>query len=275
MESAEALAFRQFLTAVTRLRQKSVDYHQRLTTFLIQAKPLVVGPARRQWQDLKPLIDILSAWHTNCDLLDKIVSLEDSYTELIAWALRPATHPKSALLRQRNWLASLGVELADETPAEPRTQMPTNDGVPDLVLPFETQTIIVEVKTDSDEHPAPSGKDQTFAYLDAVRSSLHLSPQHSLRIVFLTPDSRPAKNPDAMCTNFAHFAVVLAKTLAGFDLPDHIRVMAGMVISLLSTFELPIQNLVGWSSDIDDALLMEHIGDISLIAKLLPGVSNV
>ena len=158
MEPFETLpAFRQFLAAAARLRPTSIDYAERLSGFLDQAKPLIIGPTRLQWQALNPDLDLLSRWYTNCDLLDRIVSLEDSYTELIAWALRPATHPESAQLRQRRWLASLGIDLANEAPAEPRTQVLTHDGVPDLVLSFGTKTVVVEVKTDSAEHPAPSG----------------------------------------------------------------------------------------------------------------------
>jgi hypothetical protein len=153
--------------------------------------------------------------------------------------------------------------------------MLTNDGVPDLVLPFQRQTVVIEVKTDSQEHPAPLGKAQTVAYPAAVRLTLHLNAEHPVHIVFLTPDSRPAENPDAICTSFAHFAVVLARTLANIDLPDELCLLTGMVITLLATFETPIRNIVGWRTNVDDALLIEHISDISDITKLLSGVSNV
>jgi hypothetical protein len=276
MEPFEALpAFRQFLAAAIRLRPSSIDYRERLSAFLVQAKPLIIGPTRQQWQALKPDLDVLSRWYTNCDLLDRIVGLEDSYTELIAWALRPATHPESAQLRQRSWLASLGIDLANELPAEPRTQVLTPDGIPDLVLSFGTQTVVVEVKTDSPEHPAPSGTAQTLAYPDAVRSILQLNTTLPLHMVFLTPDSRAAENPDAICTNFAHFAVVLARALADMELPVDVRVLVGMVITLLATFESPIKNMVGWQRDIDDTLLIDHIGDIFLTTRLLSGARHV
>lgn len=274
MESIEA-RFRQFLTEVSRLRPRFVDNSDRLGAFLVQAKRFVVEPTRLQWQRLKPQLDTLSPWYTNCDLLDSIVSLEDSYTELIAWALRPGVHPESAQLRQRNWVASLGIDWANDDPAEPCTQMWTNDGIPDLVLQFRTQTIVIEVKTHSQEHSTPYGKYQTVAYPDAVRATLRLGPEHPVHIVFLTPDSRPAENADAICTSFARFAVVLAKTLADIDLPDNFRVLVGMVITLLSTLGSPIKNMVGWRTDIDDALLIQHIGDISLVTRLLAGITNV
>jgi hypothetical protein len=276
MEPFEALtALRQFLAAATRLRATSIDDRERLSAFLAQAKPLIIGPTRLQWQALTPDLDVLSRWYTNCDLLDRIVRLEDSYTELIAWALRPATHPESAQLRLRSWLASLGVALANEVPAEPRTQVLTRDGIPDLVLPFGTRTVVVEVKTDSPEHAAPSGMAQTLAYPEAVRSTLQLNPQTPLHMVFLTPDSRAAENPDAICTNFAHFAVILARALADIELPDHARVLAGMVITLLATFESPIKNMVGWQREIDDGLLIERMGDISFTTGLLSGERHV
>jgi hypothetical protein len=36
---------------------------------------------------------------------------ENSYTELLAWALRPGTHEPSARRRQQEWLASLETGL--------------------------------------------------------------------------------------------------------------------------------------------------------------------
>ena len=277
MEPVDTLpAFRQFLTAITRLRPASVDHGERLAWFLAQVRPLVVKPTRIRWEALQPHLTALRPWLTDCDLLDRVVSLEDSYTELISWSLRPATDPRSAEVRQRSWLASLGIDWRNATPVEPQTRMLTEDGVPDLVLSFETHTVVVEVKTGSDEHLVPSGDFQTIAYPRAVRTKLGLSSQHPVHMVFLTPDCRAADNPEAICTSFAHFALVLAKALSEVELIDELRFAFAMLITQLATCSSPsIKQAASWQDEQSDDLLIRRIGEISLIAKLLLGGSNV
>lgn len=277
MELVEAVpAFRRFLATATRLRRASPDRQEQFNTFLAKAKPLLVKPTRRRWEALTPQLAILQSWFVAHDLLAKIAHLEDSYTELIRWALEPATHPPSAELRQSSWLASLGIDWRNARPAEPCTQFWTSDGVPDLVLSFAPQTVVVEVKTWSNEHLVPSGKTQTIAYPDAVRSALRLSSQHPIHIVFLTPDRHAADNPEAICTSFAHFALVLAGTLADIDLADDLRFAFAMLITHLATFGLPLMTqAVGWHRELNDDLLLRHIREISVMTKLLLERNNV
>lgn len=277
MQSIETLsAFRQFLTAVTRLRPAPVDHREQLAAFLARAIPLVVTPTRSQWRALQPKLTVMRRWFTDCDLLDRILTLEDSYTELISWSLRPATDPRTAEQRQRSWLASLGIGWRNETPVEPQTQMLTEDGVPDLVLSYRTQTVIVEVKTESVEHSVPSGNAQTVAYPDAVRSTLGVNSQHPIHMVFLTPDCRAADNPEAICTSFANFALALARALADVELIDELRVVFSMLITQFATYSSSsIKQAVNWQYELTDDTLIRRIGDISRMAKLLSGGSDV
>ena len=167
MENVETLpAFRGFLSAVTRLN------HDRFAAFVEETRRPLVASLRGQWEALQPQLVVLQRWITDCDLLVRIVTDEDSYTELIAWALSPATNLQTAEVLQRNLLASFEIGWQPAVPVEPSTQVSTEDGTLDLLLPFTPHPIVVEVKTESDEHPAPSGKAQTIAYPDAARKKL-------------------------------------------------------------------------------------------------------
>jgi hypothetical protein len=117
MENVETLpAFRKFSSAATRLN------HDRFAAFLEDTRRPLVAPLRRQWEALQPQLVVLQRWITGCDLLDRIVTGEDSYTELIAWALSPTTSLQTAEVLQRNLLASFDIDWQPAAPVEPSTQ---------------------------------------------------------------------------------------------------------------------------------------------------------
>ena len=145
----------------------------------------------------------------------------------------------------------------------------------DLLLPFSTHPVVVEVKTESDEHPAPSGKAQTFAYPDAARKKLGLGPQDRVHMVFLTPDGRDAENPEAICRSFARFAHVIAEGLEQVEVPDHLRSPFAMVITMLAKYCSPsIIEAMRWQSNMTDNQLIHRAGDFSVMTKLLFGGEN-
>jgi hypothetical protein len=144
-----------------------------------------------------------------------------------------------------------------------------------LLLPFTPHPVVVEVKTESDEHPAPSGKAQTIAYPDAARKKLGLDPQDPVDMVFLTPDGREAENPKAICRSFARFALVIAKGLEQVEVPDHLRSLFGMVITILAKYYLPsIDEASRWQSNMTDDQLIHRAGDFSVMTNLLFGGKN-
>lgn len=273
MERGEIVpAFRDFLASLIRLRSGAVDTHEPFSAFLAQARPLVIGPMRKEWEALQSELGVVQRWFTDCDLLDRIVTSEDSYTELIAWALSPSTALGTAELLQRKWLTSLDIDWGNAKPVEPQTWLKTEDGIPDLVLSYKTRTVVVEVKTDSDEHRTPSGKPQTTAYPPAVRKTLGLSAQHPIHMVFLTPDGWAACDRDAICASFARFALVLAKALEEVEPADHLRSAFGMIITSFATYSLPaIKEAIRWQSDLTEDFLIRRFGDISLMARMLLG----
>jgi hypothetical protein len=273
MEHVEKLAaFRQFLAVMSHLRTPSAGNDERFASFIAQASPLVVGPMRRQWQALLPELAVLSRWFSDCDLLDRIVTIEDSYTQLIAWALNRQTHLATAELLQRKWLTSLGIDWGNAEPVEPQTWLRTEDGIPDLVLSYRTHALVVEIKTDSGEHPTPSGNPQTIAYPSAVRKALGLTSDHPIHMVFLTPDGRPGFDSMAIRSTFANFALVLAKALEEVEPPEHLRSAFAMIIRVFATYSLPfIKEAIRWQIDLTDDLLIRRYGDISLMANLLLG----
>jgi hypothetical protein len=270
MGNTETLpAFRAFLAAVAPLNRG------RFAAFVEEARRLLVVPLRKKWEALQPQLVVLQRWITDCDLLVRVVTGENSYTELIAWALSPATNLQTAEVLQRSLLAGLNIDWQPAVPVEPNTQVWTVDGTLDLLLPFTPHPVVIEVKTESDEHPAPSGKAQTFAYPDAARKKLGLGLQDPVHMVFLTPDGREAENPRAICQSFARFALLIAKGLEQVEVPDHLRSPFGMVITILARYCMPsIDDVSRWQSNMPDGQLIGRIGDISLMTNLLLGGEN-
>ena len=191
--------------------------------FVESALPLVLADIRFRLPLLADRARLAERWIAADDLLliGGYQYAENAYTKLMGWASRPDTHRPSAEARQRAWLDALGFGgLVDGyIPADPRTQLRTDDGVPDLVLRFGPHAVCVEAKTGSAEHATPSGKPQTVAYPDAVRRALDLPADGRVFVAFVTLDGRAAANPEAASMTYAGFALAMIRGLDGFDIP--------------------------------------------------------
>jgi hypothetical protein len=225
-------------------------------------------------------------WIVRHDLLSVAGSrlVENSYTELMEWALRPATHPASAERRQRSWLRAVGLDdsICGSGACIPQTQLVTDDGIPDLVLRFENSTVVVEAKTWSAEHAAPSQKPQTVAYEGSVRRTLELDVDHRVEVVFITPSRREAKNQKAKATSFVDFAFALASALDREEMPADTRAAYAMLfthfLSSPNTTSVSGPEVIGsvlawstqpdWSSDEQILRRMDYL--LQAIGILMP-----
>lgn len=148
----------------------------------------------------------------------------------------PGHAPGSTLQRQRAWLSSLHIREACDLdgPAEPVSRLYTDDGFPDLVLRYRHFVVVVEAKTGTGEHAAPSGLPQSLAYPPAVRRKLGLEDLIPVYLVFLTttPDAKPA-NPEAIVTSYRDFASAMASALDAADLSDEVRPLLKLFLSHL------------------------------------------
>jgi hypothetical protein len=253
--------------------------------FIQESTSLIIKPVRASLEALGSRLALMRRWLVSHDLL-RIAGFtyaEDPYTELMAWALRPDTHPESAVQRQLAWLRGFpfGTGLHFERPATPRTQVRTEDGIPDLILEYETFVVITEAKTGSEEHLAPSGTPQTLAYPDSVRRELGLDESKSVYMVFITPDRRKASNPEAFNTTFAEFALSLASALEAIPLPEDVRWAYAMLFTHFFRCALPpetdpfavIKNVDEWLNHLDDdAFLIDRLNEIMGAIRLFsPG----
>lgn len=262
---------------------------QEFLAFLARARPTLAAPLRDLANELAPEVQELAEWMLDHDLL-RIARRrydEDAYTNLIAWALHPDTHPASALTRQRGWLRVL---WPDEPPhisevTTPLTQVWTEEsGVPDMVLNLADLTVVVEAKTGSREHEAAqTGKDQTLVYPEAVRKVLELPDDKPVHMVFLTPDKRPASNENAILTSYAEFATGLAVGLRDVALPADVRHSLSTIITHFATCSSPgdeddvvrlVRSSATWLGDEavvgDDARLLAHLHDLHELKDLPP-----
>jgi hypothetical protein len=268
--SALLVAFGEFVADARRLHLGSAVAGGGFGKFIQQAKPLLAVPARRRWNSIAGVLHAIRPWYTDYDLIARIAHLEDSYTELIAWALDPETHPPSAEDRQREWLSAIGIKWLGGAAAKPLTQVWTKDGVPDLVLRLRRQVVVVEVKTWTNEHDAPSGKPQTEAYRDSVVQQFQVKADQLVHVVFLTRDRSQAANPLAICTSFSDLALALAKALSRFDLAEDVRFAFKTLITHLATFDHDeLAKVIRWTDPPDDDLLFEHIAELQRISKHL------
>lgn len=281
--------FRAFLERAHEVepRLTTDDHATRFRELLRRARPLAAGPLREKAALLAPFVATATQWATVHDLLTVAGRHydEDAYTELVAWALHPETHPASALGRQNAWLVALfpsGDHRVSRAIA-PTTQVVTDTGVPDLILDFDEFTIVVEAKTGSQEHEAASsGVDQTVAYPEAVRRALALPESKSVEMVFLTPDAREARNPHAVTTSYARFAAVVAQAVMEHELPVDLR--GALSIVFVHFWSLPLNGgarvlaaLLGRLRNVfprgkvtdDDSLLLSALGDLKQLESLL------
>jgi len=207
--------------------------------FIDGALPQVFSDIKRVLPEIAERANLVARWLINDDLLAIAGCrfVEDAYTELLAWALSPDTHPPSAQRRQSAWLASLGLdsEICRRQTCTPRTQVHTEDGIPDLVMSYLAITVAVEAKTGTNEHLTPSGEMQTVAYVESLRKALDLSPEHPLRMVFLTTDGRKAANSEAMRATYVEFVLALAAALDGVALPADTRAAFAILFTHLLT----------------------------------------
>jgi hypothetical protein len=147
-------------------------------SFIGGALPIVVSKIKCMMPRIAGRAELAQRWIVRHDLLQvaNFGFVEDSWTELMAWALAPATHPETSVKRQKAWLKAMGLDedICETVACIPQSQFVTDDGVPDLVLHFDKSTVVVEAKTGSAEHPAPSSKKwQTVAYRESVRRALN------------------------------------------------------------------------------------------------------
>ena len=280
--------FRGFLDAAVPLLSRSeASPVAAFRDFIERARPLLLKRLPEQIAALRPKWERLRGWLIDPahDLL-RIAGLtygEDAYTDLIAWALRPSTHPPTALRRQQAWLARLGISESEmpAEPAEPITRLFTCDGIPDLIFNFLHFVLVVEAKTGTAEHAAPSGKSQTHAYGPAALEALGRDPKTPTITVFLTPHGSDAANPDAVLTTYADFAVALALELSPEELPEEVGHSLRLLVTHFLGCAAPdgidlvrvIDELSAAESDPDSAarerVLLANLSGVSRLIELL------
>jgi hypothetical protein len=155
----------------------------------------------------------------------------------------------------------------------------TDDGIPDLVMDFGKFAIVVEAKTASYEHAAPSGISQTLAYPSAIARKLG-RPIEDIEMIYISPDGHEAQNEKATMTTFVTFALSLASVLETEELPPDTRTAYKMVIthflttattSSASVREL-ITRVAGWSLQpdwTDDRRILHRLHDLAEAATIL------
>ena len=214
-------------SAVRRSAQEvTVDFRAYIDT----ATEIVVRQVMGVLPVLRPRICLARRWLVRHDLLAiaGLTFVENAYTELMAWALDPRTDPDSAAARQRAWLDSVGLGRCEfAVPAEPRTQVRTDDGIPDLLLVYETFAVVVEAKTGTSEHATPSGLPQTLAYSQSVRPWA----KGDIHVIFITPDWASAANQSAALTTFVDFAMTMARLLDGVSLDPEARFSFALLVT--------------------------------------------
>ena len=232
--------------------------------FIDKAMPTIFADIENLQPQIAERANLVARWLVKDDLLAVAGCrfVEDAYTELMAWALRPETHPPSARQRQSAWLAALGLdrEICNSSACEPLTQVRTDDGIPDLVMRFEHLTICVEAKTGSAEHLTPSGiamQTEPEGYPHALRKTLNL--EHAPIMVFITPDGRQASSDGAVCTTYTQFVLALAGALDGSDMPHETRAAFAILFTHMLTcatsisVDVPgmIEQIRAWSTQPD------------------------
>lgn len=269
-------AFREFAVAASLLveaESKQLPFAE-FSRFVAVATPIVLGDTRRLLTTLAQKMTVLRDWMTEHDLIQVagVTGAENAYTELLTWLIRAATHPPTALKRQRAFVELVAVKVPEfDEPLDDHsilTQVGTNDGIPDLIVLIGGECIVVEAKTGTDEHGARgSDRWQTFAYPVAVRKKfdrLKALPQ----IAFLTLDRQAAKNPNAKPVSWAQCAIAIAEAVRPVEVGPVLQGLFGTVITHFmtcgldsATIELLIEITSGKSPTWNDA---------QVVAKLVP-----
>ena len=278
-------AFRQFIADATPIYERltAPPPTQEFQAFVDEALPLVVAGLKQDMPALTERARLAKGWFVADDLLTVagLSYVENAYTELMAWALRPDTHPASALRRQQAWLDSLEpkINFVLEKPVNLRTQVATDDGIPDLILKFEQGVIIVEAKTGTFEHAAPSGETQTVAYEAAVRKKYNLVSTVPVYVVLISPNGQKAANPDARNTSYVRFALALAKQLEVEQLPANTKAAYRMLfthfLTCATSSTVPmremVEAIVDWPEDwqVDDRMPLDRLNILAVAMKCL------
>lgn len=207
--------------------------------FTESAATVLAAEASDLLDELRQSLEIVAPWLLPHDALAiaGVTHSEDPYTELLAWLLGEAAHPASVAARQRHFLMIAAPELLAQVtlPGEVRTQVTTDDGIPDLVIQFDQGLLIVEAKTGTGEHPTPSGTPQTLAYPEAVRRAFGLGANTPVSVAFLTLDGALPANPRAVSVTWAGSALAVCRSLHDTDLPGRARTTFAVVLNHLLT----------------------------------------
>lgn len=227
---------------------KSVQNHSPLpirqySEFTNKAKDIFLNQIQSLLPDIGPILTMVHPWLVSTDILSTagIVYNENAYIKLIAWVLDPRTHLVSASIRQRAWLESIipvSIELIE--PVIPVLQFSTDDGVPDLVLRYNSFIVVIEAKTGSEEHSTPlTGLPQTVAYPAAVLRKYGLAKDFPVYIAFITPDGRKSANLDAINTTYVEFCCAIMKNLKIDVLPDELQFTFSLIFTHFLTCAIP------------------------------------
>jgi hypothetical protein len=255
--------------------------------FIQVARPLLLHDLPTRLSALRPSLDCIRRWllPQGYDLLKEagMTFDENAYTNLMAWSLRPSTHPATALQRQTAWLSALSIPGVDDLQqaADPLVRCRTADGAPDMVLRYDRLVVVIEAKTGTEEHPTPSGAPQSIAYPRAVRHHLGITTDVPVHLIFLTADGTAPASPDGVQATYLGFAAALAAGLAAADLPEDLRHLFRLWITHLATCAVPADlDIRRILTDVLPALagdvwraegaLLANLTGINLLARLLP-----
>lgn len=278
----ELRAFEEFAKKAARFRlpRRGRIPLDRFRTFATRGLEIVAAPTRKSRQDLAAAIRTLGHWYTQQDLLTATgyKFQEDHLTRLVAWLLKPDLHPPSSRARQFRWLDRLGVEIHDRRVVEPQLHVTTEDGIPDLVLDYPRDLIVLEAKLDSREHPAPSGRPQTRAYVRSAKRKFDPAGAKRCRIVYLTKDRARASNGRAITTTFGEFALVQAEILLRRRVDDDLNAAVRMVITYMLKTATPkeasmqgvLEKQELWRDIVkDDLAFADHRDEIDSLLRTL------
>jgi hypothetical protein len=255
------------------------EVRRRFERFASLASDLLLGRTNQYvpWlsEALKPLERSLEA--EDVLRIAGITHDEDRYTELLSWLLRPAAHHRLGEACQRAWVRhATGREPL--IAVAPRTQVWTDDGIPDLVLPYPERPLIVEAKTRTAEHATPRTRQmQTVSYPAAVNSALGLPPDGPTDVVFLTLDRAAPANATARAMSYLESAQVLAAVVETQPAPDDVRAAYRIVLGHLARAAVPtdfdlgstLQAVRAWRED-PQVRLMPFLAALTRCEDLLP-----
>ena len=284
--------FREFINQANTVLRKKEDrmlpHIEKFRSFLDQAEPIVIHQIRDVLKAhrgrLKNLNGVLL--ENACDILAAagLRGDEDRYTKLMAWMLWPEGKPELALRFQKAWLQALGLHNIArrlKKAVKPETQKLTKSGRLDMVIDFRQPNIvlIVEAKTGTEEHEAPSGEMQTIAYPAELRRSRNLKDNYPIRVVFLTPDGRKAANPKAICTTYETFVMAIADSIGkmslglrwaySFVITHLLEYAASEGTGSLSIIRRIAKRGSSTSGGLSDKELLENVGTLGRLCRSL------